>query len=376
MTEDDLTGFTDRFTDEPGYLDFARLGPVGRTVREEETAMSSIMGRARFGGRLELDAQDDRVRSAISTLLAVPSARVAFQPSSDRGLMNVIAGLSGKIALSVSDSVGLRFAVAQVTESRRSLVPLWLTTDHGRVTPGNLRRQLTKATTAVAVSAVDPRTGYRADLSGIRDVIGERILVVDATQAFGAVDADWSVADVIVAGTHTWVRAGGGTGFVAMSDRALNAMVPARAGFATPDDDSLLIDELPQAASGVGAFGGSEPDPVAEARLAAALEEIATVGVGAIQARITENTSRIIDLADEFGIAVASSRDEFERAGIVVLTPPADQLTVLVASIHNHGVSVTSQHGSLRLSAHVTTGEETFAILRAALMSFASAITV
>ncbi len=40
------------------------------------------------------------------------------------------------------------------------------------------------------VSLVDFRTGYRADLAALRDVIGDRLLIVDAIQGFGAVDAD------------------------------------------------------------------------------------------------------------------------------------------------------------------------------------------
>ncbi len=377
MTGDEaLAAFSERFTDEPGYLDFARLGPVGRAVREEESAMSSIIGRARFGGLAELDVQDERVRTAISAVLGVPKLRVAFQPSPNRGLLNVIAGFTGKIAVSGSDAAGLRFAVQHVTASQRSLAPIWLETDHGRITPGNLRSQLTKATTVVALSAVDPRTGYLADLGGIRDVIGDRFLVLDATQGFGAVDADWGVADVVVAGTHTWARAGAGTGFVAMSERVLDAVTATRAGFSPIADESAAYDEVPPPLTGVAAFGESDPDPVAQARLAAALEEIAQIGVPVIHERIAQNTSRIIDTADEFGLAVSSSRDEGERAGIVILTPQPDQFTVLAASIHNHGVSATSQYGSIRLSPHITTNEETFGMLRAALVSFASAITL
>ncbi len=378
MTDDvdAIAAFAERFTDEPGYLDFARLGPVGRTVREEESAMSSIIGRARFGGLAELDVQDERVRVAISAVLGVPALRVAFQPSPNRGLLNVIAGITGKIAVSGSDAAGLRFAVQRVAAAQRSLTPLWLETDHGRITPGNLRSQLTKATAVVALSAVDPRTGYLADLGAIRDVIGDRLLILDATQGFGAVDADWGVADVVVAGTHTWARAGAGTGFVAMNDRALDAVAATRAGFSPTADESVSFDEVPPPLEGVAAFGESDPDPVAQSRLAAALEEIAQIGVPVIHERIAQNTSRIIDTADEFGLAVSSSRDEGERAGIVILTPQPDQLTVLAASIHNHGVSATSQYGSIRLSPHITTNEETFGMLRAALVSFASAITL
>ena len=65
-----------------------------------------------------------------------------------------------------------------------------------------------------------------------------------------------------------------------------------------------------------------------------------------------------------------------ERAGIVVVQPDADQLTVLVASLHNHGVSVTSRGGTVRISAHASTTVESLEMLRASFLGFASAITV
>jgi hypothetical protein len=100
------------------------------------------------------------------------------------------------------------------------------------------------------------------------------------------------------------------------------------------------------------------------------------VGVPAINARIADRVSRIIDLADEFAIPVVSPRAEAERAGIVVVEPAPDHLTVLAASLHNHGVSVTTRQAKVRLSAHVSTDDETFAMLRAAFVSFGSATSV
>jgi len=138
----------------------------------------------------------------------------------------------------------------------------------------------------------------------------------------------------------------------------------------------MPLDEVPPPTHGVGAFRVSNPDPIAQARFAAALEEIAEVGVSVIAEHLAHRTSRVIDLADEFGIAVSSSRDEAERAGIVVVAPEPDQLTVLIASLHNHGITVTTRQGSVRISPHVTTDEESFAMLRAAFLSFATAINV
>jgi selenocysteine lyase/cysteine desulfurase len=256
------------------------------------------------------------------------------------------------------------------------VTPIWLDTDEGRVTPGNLKQQLTSKIAAVVVSLVDFRTGYLVDLDGIRQVIGDRLLIVDAIQGFGVVDAPYQVADVVVAGGQKWVRAGWGTGFLALSDRAAELLAPVLSGFSATDTVGTPLDEVPAPSRGARAFSISNPDPIAQARFAASLEELSAVGVPAINTRILETTARVIDLADEFGIPVASSRNDHERAGIVVLRPAADQFTVLAASLHNHGVSATQRSGTVRLSAHASTTQETLDMLRASFVGFGVATTV
>jgi selenocysteine lyase/cysteine desulfurase len=186
----------------------------------------------------------------------------------------------------------------------------------------------------------------------------------------------------VVSGGQKWVRSGWGTGFLALSDRAREQLTPVFSGYRGADsfaeDGSWVmpVDAVFPPSRTADAFQITNPDPIAQARFAAALEEIASVGVDAINHRVAEKVSRIIDLADEFAIQIASPRDESERAGIVLLDPPADQLTVLTAALFNHGVTATTRDGQVRLSAHVSTTEETFDMLRGSLVSFASAIQV
>ena len=365
-----------RFSEEPGYLDFARIGPIGAAVVEEQQAQTDLLGRARFGTLPSLDDEDARVREAVAALTGFDSDHVVFQPNTSQGLMHAMFGVTGGVALSMSEFPSVTFAAARAAESLGVLSPLWLETDHRRVTPGNLREQLTPAITAVAVSLVDYRTGYLADIEGIRQVIGDRLLIVDAIQGFSVTDAPYQVADIVVAGGQKWVRSGWGTGFLALSDRALEQLTPVFSGFTGTDSETQPIDEVLEPSKGARAFSISNPDRVAQARFAAALEEIASVGVVPIRDRILEKTTRVIDLADEFGIPVVSSRAENERAGIVVVEPASDQLTTLEASLFNHGVTATTRAGTVRLSAHVSTDEDTFDMLRASFTGFASAINV
>ncbi len=244
-----LDDYVARFAEEPGYLDHARVSPIGRTVVEEEDALRSTLQHARFGSLAPLLDQHERVCSAVAALTGIPAVQVVFQPNTSHGMMHAMFGITGGVALSPSEFPSMRFALERAGQALGVLTPHWLETDHGRVTPGNLRDQLTSAVTAVAVSLVDYRTGYLADLEGIRQVIGDRLLVVDAIQGFGVVDAPYRLADVIVAGGQKWVRAGWGAGFLALSDRALEHLTPVWSGPAGAEDPDLSVVSPPSRAA-------------------------------------------------------------------------------------------------------------------------------
>lgn len=369
--------FALQFDEDPGYLDFGKVGPLARTVVEEETAHVELLRKARFGS---LDAwwekaEDLRVCRAVAAILGVEESQVVFQPNTSMGLMQVMFGLSGGILLSAQEFPSAAFAAVRAADSLGTLQPHWLEADYGRVTAGTVMQQLTADISAVAVSLVDFRTGYLADLDGIRQVIGDRLLIVDAIQGFTVADVDYSAADVVVSGGQKWVRAGWGTGFLSMSERARERITPVLSGFNATDEGPMPLGSVPAPSRGVGAFQVTNASPIAQSMFSAALEQIAEVGVGAIASTVREKASRVIELADEFGITVSSPRDHQERAGIVVLQPDPDHLTALAAALHNHGLSVTVRNTNVRITPHVSTTDETFDMLRAALQAFASTTT-
>ena len=47
---------------------------------------------------------------------------------------------------------------------------------------------------------------------------------------------------------------------------------------------------------------------------------------------------------------------------------------MLAASLHNHGITAKVDETTVRFSAHATVEEETFSMLRAALVSYATSI--
>ena len=109
----DIDTYLEQFTEEPGYLDFARRAPIGRAAREEESALSSLSGRSRFGTLDTLDEQDARVRAAVATLVGFRPDQVVFQPNTSQGLMHALFGITGEVALSPAEFPSSTFAVSR-----------------------------------------------------------------------------------------------------------------------------------------------------------------------------------------------------------------------------------------------------------------------
>jgi selenocysteine lyase/cysteine desulfurase len=373
--------YLDGFTEDPGYLDYGRIGPLAKVAAAEALGQTEVLSRARFGSLDHFAEQDARMRAAVAAATGFRPDQIAAQPNTSTGLMHAMFGLTGDVLLSPADFPSVPFAAMRAAEALHVAVPRWLDLSGsedtaGQVTPGAVREQLSASTVAVTVSLVDSRTGFRADLDGIRQVIGDRLLIVDAIQGFGVVDAAYDAADVVASGGQKWARAGWGTGFLALSDRAVERLTPVMSGFPgtdADDDGPLPWDEVPPPARAASAFRVSNADGVAEARFAAALEEITAVGVPAIQAAVAVNAERLIDLADEYGIPVRSSRDARDRAGMVVLQPAPERLTAFGAALHNHGITATGRGGTVRLSTHARLAEETVDMLRGAFTAYSAA---
>jgi selenocysteine lyase/cysteine desulfurase len=370
---DAVTDYLDGFGEDPGYLDFAAFGPLSASVVAESAAQEDLVRRARWGAKDRLERNVGRMQDAAAVLTGFRADQIAFQPSTGQGITQAVYALAGGVLVSPAEYPALPIAVARASDALQVVTPIWLEADGGRVTPSGVRDALTSTTMAVLVSAVDARTGYVADLDGIRQVIGDRLLIVDAVQAIGAVDLPWDAADVVACGGQKWLRAGWGCGFLAVSDRAANRLTPVLSGEGGTGQD-LVYDELLPPADGAAALQLSGPDQVGAARLAAALEDLTQAGPALVAARVADRVARVLALADEFGLPVVSPRAESERAGIVVVEPLPDRLTALTAALFNHGVSVTIRDGRVRLSPHAGTTEETIGMLRSALSAYATAV--
>lgn len=367
--------YLDGFGEDAGFLNYAGAGALSRAAVDEQTAWIQLFARMRAGALDAFGAQDGRFRAACGTLLGMPEESVVFEPGTSQGLFTVLFGLSGTVLVAPGEFPAVTIAAARAAAARPDLTVRAIETGaDGRVSAKRIAAALDDEVTAVLVSHVDGRTGYRTDLEAIRAVIGDRLLLVDAIQSLGAIDAPYAVADAVCAGGQKWLRSGFGGGLLALSERAQDVLEPVLSGHVGTSHEGLPWDETPPPAAGARGFVLGTPNVVAQAVAAASIEETNAAGITAVHAAVLANSARMIELADEFQLPVISPRAETERAGIVILEPLPERRATLSAAFHNHGITATERSGRIRLSAHAGTRADTMTVLREALTEYRGAI--
>ena len=347
-----------------GYLNFASYGPPSAAVVQESVRLLGLAHAGADSGQ-HLHAMDARAAAAVSRLSGFPETNVTLVPSTSHGLFQAAFGIPrGEVLVSSAEFPAnlypwWRARDVGLAQVRTMGDPLSANTARGvRVTPELVRDSLSPETVAVSVSAVDFRTGFRADLDGIRDVIGDRLLVVDGIQGFGAVDLPWSAADVLVAGGQKWMRAGWGNGFLALSDRALDRLHPGLGGWTGVEEPSRYDGGRHEPLEGAARHSVTNGSPFASGALASALELVEAAGIANIEAAIAERVDRLLDKLDSAGVPVASPRRRESRAGIVVAYLGGGAAVDAHSRLAAEGITATL-HGSdrIRLAVHATTTE-------------------
>lgn len=354
----DLEPLISSFDLAAGYLDWARLGPLSPGVRAELQADAELLGTGRAAGTELVGARIGEARELVARVLGAPTDEIVLQPSTTHGLAHAMFGLEGTVVVPAQDFPAVRITAHRAADARGVLAVREIDPAGGIVTPEAIADALGDDVTAVALSLVDYRTGALADLAGIRAVIGDRLLIVDAVQAFGVVDVDWSLADVVTGNGYKWLRAGRGTGFARFSPAARARIAPVLSGISGMAGDASVLG-TPPALEGAAAYSVSPSDPLAAARLATALREMLDAGIPAIAADVHARADDVMTLADRYDIPVVTPRDA--HAGIIALAP--QDPPALAAALANHGLTVTARGTTIRVSAHVGTGADTLRLL-------------
>ncbi|MFE7559942.1 aminotransferase class V-fold PLP-dependent enzyme [Kitasatospora sp. NPDC057500] len=358
---DYLTQFAEPF----GYLDFARFGPVSESVRRVHVREADRLHRRGWAALERLDAEAGASARTAGGLLGCAPHEIAFVSSTSHGLFAAAhaftrprAGGPGTVLVARTDFPGALYPWLRASGNGGLTARLL----DGPLTVDTVRARLDDRVRAVAVCAVDAATGRRAPLAGLKELIGpDRVLVVDAVQALGAVEFDADAADVLAAGGQKWLRAGWGAAVLMVRDRVAGLLGPGLGGW------SGVVDPLEAPAHpcpprpGAVAHTLTNPDGVAVAALGAALALLRDTGAGRIEARIGEVLGGLLAAARAAGAETAGGPGEpgGRGSGIARLRLPGADPAAVHRALTATGLATTLRGGWIRLSPHASTDPAT-----------------
>ncbi|WP_327085179.1 aminotransferase class V-fold PLP-dependent enzyme [Nonomuraea sp. NBC_01738] len=215
-----VQNYLDQFAEPPGYLDFARVGPVSRRVAAglAESAHRSMT-------EMPVGVGEPAARAAAARLLRAAEHEVAFVSSTSHGLFAAAGAVRGTVLVPRGEFPANVYPWLRLGHDVR-----WI--DAPLVTPDLVAAHLDPSVRALTVSAVDALTGHRPPLGALKELLGpDRVLVVDAIQGLGAVPLEIEAADVLASGGQKWLRAGWGAALLLVRDRVAHLLEPGLGGW-------------------------------------------------------------------------------------------------------------------------------------------------
>lgn len=347
------------FSEPLGYLDFAAIGPPSRRVQSAvANAYSRVAEPDGAIGPAILGAYEAAL-GTVGRFLGVAPELVTAVPSTSAGLFRVAFGLApfgGNIVLASHEFPAniypwLRAAGMGGPEVRLVDIP------DRRVTAGALSGAVDDQTRAIAVSSVDYLSGFRPDLVALRELADDGLLVVDAIQGLGAMRLSPSPADVIVAGGQKWLRAGFGSGLLALSRRSIEMLHPTLTGW-WGVDDSFDWDTLPPHTARADAerFQDGGPPLFGALGLEAAVEVIVAEGIGAIEETVMEHVVAIEEVLRAAGAEVLDPwESEEERSAILSFQFHDESAAATAQRFADADLAVSLRSEWVRIAPHAST---------------------
>ena len=184
-------------------------------------------------------------------------------------------------------------------------------------------------TQLVSVSHVAFRSSFVQDLAAITKRAHDMgaMVVADLYQSAGVLPVDvraWEV-DFATGGSVKWLCGGPGAGYLYVRPNVRAKLQPAMTGWMAHSRPFAFEAGPIDFADDAFRFLNGTPNIPGLYSARSGYEIINQIGIEAIRAKSLRQTERLIQLADEAGIAVRSCRDAQRRGGVVVVDVPNGQ---------------------------------------------------
>jgi kynureninase len=183
-------------------------------------------------------------------------------------------------------------------------------------------------------------------------------VILDCYQSAGIVPLDVTAlgVDFAVGGSVKWLCGGPGNGWLYVRPDLAERLLPTYTGWQA-HERPFAFDETMKYAAGAARFLTGTPNPAAHYAGTAGYDLIEEIGVPSIRERSLRQTQLLIDLADEAGFEVHSTRDPARRGGAVIVNVP--DAAAVYAELEERNVLCDFRPGAgIRIGAHFFTTDE------------------
>ena len=341
------------------YLNHAGVGPLSRRAATRMAMMAETVSRS--GDRLWPDRMEeaDRVRGLAARLLgARESHEVAFVENTSTALSLVAEGLDWQPGDNVVGAA-LEFpsnVYPWMGLAARGVEYRQVEERGGRIDPGEILARIDSRTRMLALSWVQYASGFRSDLARLGRACRERgiLFVVDVIQGLGALplDVEADFVDVAAASAHKWLLGPEGIALLYVSDRVVERLRPARAGWRSMRDPFQWTAYDLTWNQGARRFESGTLNAYGIVALGGSLEVLLRVGAEEIEPRVLALADLAARGLEALGFSVVSSRRRGETSGIVTAVPPDRNAQSLIKPLDQRGIVVAARAGRLRIAPH------------------------
>ena len=174
----------------------------------------------------------------------------------------------------------------------------------------------------VAVSYVQFSSGFKIDLKELGAFCGENevVLVVDATQAFGAMPMDVKAlqVDILVASVFKWACAGFGMGILYVREELFEVYEPPVMG-AESQGFTSKIEQISDIDFSGYTFQTGNYDYKSTLVLGGAIDQMNKIGLQNIEARIAELQKYLLEQLQKIDVSLVSDYGNAHRAAITII---------------------------------------------------------
>ncbi len=341
--------------DHVSYLDAAAWAPLPHPVRAAGEAGILAKAQPWAHSRDDAAAWAERARAAAARLIGATADDMAIVGSVSHGIATAARNLptvpGGRILRVADEFPSLCHAWDRLAAERGLIVEAVPRPADGDWTAALQEAMARPGAPPLAVATLTPlhwSDGTVIDLDHLAPAVraAGAALVVDATQAVGAVPVDVArlQPDFLTFPTYKWALGPYSLAFLyAAPHRQRGLPLEENTGNLPPAKGARRYDK------------GERDDPVALPMAAVGMELVAGWGVPAVAARLRGLTDLLADGAAAMGLPVAPRR--LRSPHILGLRVPGGLPEGLIARLRDDGVFASDRLGGLRLSPHVWANE-------------------